>query len=78
MNEKEFQNKRIFALEIKLANLEARMEKIDKFLPNVELWLMVLAEQFKLNRTFILSLDKKPEVPKDETKTESPDVPVQS
>lgn len=77
MNEKEFQNKRLYALELKLANLEARMEKIDKFLPNVELWLMVLAEQFKLNRTFILNLDKKPEAPKDEIKTEPSNVPVQ-
>lgn len=45
----------------RLQTLEEKMIKIDKFLPSVELWLTVLAEQFKLNRAFILNLDKKPE-----------------
>lgn len=45
----------------RLLQVELKLEKIEKFLPDVELWLRVLAEQFKLNRSFILALDKKPE-----------------
>lgn len=46
--------------EERLLKLEKDMETILKFLPDVELWLRVLAEQFKLNRAFIKSLDNPP------------------
>lgn len=67
----------------RVQKLEAEMQKVTAFLPNVELWMNVLATQFQLNRNFILSLDKKPE-PKAETplevvepvKTETTDVPL--
>lgn len=52
--------------------LEAKVGKIEAFLPAVELWLNVLADQFKLTRNFVLSLEKKPEEPKTEEKTETP------
>lgn len=55
----------------RLLQLELKLEKIEKFLPDVELWLRVLAEQFKLNRSFILALDKKPEEPKAEVPNDS-------
>lgn len=62
----------------RLLQLELKMEKIEKFLPDVELWLRVLAEQFKLNRSFILALDKKPEPAKEEIKTDAEQQPVQA
>lgn len=66
----------------RLDKLEAQMGKVEAFLPTVELWLTVLAEQFKLTRNFVLSLEKKPEVaptetPKEEPKAVEPETPKQ-
>lgn len=58
----------------RLEELEAKVAKIDAFLPTVELWMRVLAEQFKRNRDFIMSLEQKPE--SDAPKTEADKVAV--
>lgn len=56
----------------RIQKLEMEMQKVNSFLPNVELWINVLAAQFQTNRNFILALDKKPEPAAEPKKEDTP------
>lgn len=61
----------------RMEELEAKIARIDAFLPTVELWVRVLAEQFKRNRDFIMSLEPKPEATAQKPEAEKAAVPEQ-